>query len=129
MRGNMDPLAPTTHTLGPAISHIAETATSLSSSTQEAPPQLLGLGIDIRVEPDIAENEERDRKRKQRETVRWVLDTPHRLRQMIDQEMDEEAEKDWEEVKKILQRWGHVAGVKELREECEAIMGRRGGRR
>ena len=122
MRGNMDPLAPTTHTLGPAISHIAETAASLSSSMQTIPSKPTGLGIDIRVEQDDPEDEQLKKRRKETETVRWVLDTPRRLREMIDQELDEDAEKDWEEVSKILNRWGNVAGVKELREECEAIM-------
>ncbi|KAF1843882.1 uncharacterized protein K460DRAFT_291044 [Cucurbitaria berberidis CBS 394.84] len=112
MRGNMDPLAPTTHTLGPAISHIAETAASLSSSMQASPSGLHGLGIDIRVE---------GKKRKQTETVRWVLDTPRRLREMLDQQQDEDAEKEWEQVNQILDQWKGAAGVEELREECERI--------
>lgn len=122
MRGNMDPLAPTTHTLGPAISHIAETAASLSSSMHNMPPKPQGLGIDIRVQKDDAEQKEWDKKRTQKETVKWVLDTPRRLRLLIDQERDEDAEKEWEEVSQILDQWKDVAGVKELREECEGIM-------
>jgi hypothetical protein len=92
MRGNMDPLAPTTHTLGPAISHIAETATSLSSSMQglqaQAKPE--GLGITVRVESDDAEEQAKAEKQ--------------------------------EQISKILAQWNGVAGVKELREECEDIM-------
>jgi hypothetical protein len=124
MRGNMDPLAPTTHTLGPAISHIAETAASLSSSSLHDSHQSKeeGLGISIRVEQDEVEKEEAVKKRKQKDTVRWVLDTPRRLREMIDQDRDEEAEKEWEEVSRILEKWKDVTGVKELREQCEAIM-------
>lgn len=122
MRGNMDPLAPTTHTLGPAIAHIAETAASLSSSMQALPPKPQGLGIDIRIEQDDAEKKQTARRRNQKETVRWVLDTPRRLREMIDQEQDEEAGKEWEEVSQILNQWEGVAGVRELREECEDIM-------
>jgi len=117
MRGNMDPLAPTTHTLGPAISHIAETAASLSSSMQALPAKPQGLGIDI-----LAVDEEAVSKKKQRDTVRWVLDTPRRLQEMIDQEEDKEAEKEWEEISAILDKWDGVAGVKELRERCEGIM-------
>lgn len=122
MRGNMDPLAPTTHTLGPAIAHIAETAASLSSSMQGLPSKPQGLGIDIRVEQDDTDQRKTTKKRNQKETVRWVLDTPRRLREMIDQEQDEEAEKEWEEVSQILNQWEGVAGVRELREECESIM-------
>jgi hypothetical protein len=122
MRGNMDPLAPTTHTLGPAISHIAETATSLSSSMQGAQAKPEGLGISVRIEQDSTEKQTASHKQQQRDTVRWVLDTPRRLRQLIDQEQDEEAEQDWEAISKILDKWKDVAGVKELREECENIM-------
>ena len=122
MRGNMDPLAPTTHTLGPAISHIAETAASLSSSMQGIQSGPGGLGINIRVQKDDVEKEETVKKRKQAETVRWVLDTPRRLRDMLDQGLDEDAEKEWEQVSQILDQWKGVAGVQELREECEIIL-------
>ena len=122
MRGNMDPLAPTTHTLGPAISHIAETAASLSSSMQDVQQKPNGLGIDIQVHEDPAEKEVAAKRQRQKQTVRWVLDTPRRLREMLQEEQDEEAEKEWEEVSNILAGWGDVAGVKELREECEGIM-------
>lgn len=122
MRGSMDPLAPTTHTLGPAIAHIAETAVSLSLSIQALPAKPLGLGIDIQVEDEDNNKAEAASKQQQKDTVRWVLDTPRRLQEMIDQEQDEEAEKEWEEIVKILDKWDGVAGVQELRERCEAIM-------
>ncbi|KAF1938048.1 hypothetical protein EJ02DRAFT_411125 [Clathrospora elynae] len=122
MRGNMDPLAPTTHTLGPAIAHIAETAASLSSSLQGSQSKAEGLGADIRVEEDDTDREEVMKKQKQRETVKWVLDTPRRLQEMINRDQGGEAEKEWEEVSLILERWKNVAGAKELREECETIM-------
>lgn len=122
MRGNMDPLAPTTHTLGPAIAHIAETATSLSSSMQclQKPPE--GLGISVTIEEDDAEKNAEADKQKQRDTVKWVLDTPRRLQDLIEQEQEEEAERDWEVVSNILTRWKNVAGVADLRKECEYIM-------
>jgi hypothetical protein len=120
MRGNMDPLAPTTHTLGPAISHIAETASSLSSSLQDShQSKEEGLGISIRVEQD---EEDAEKKKRQKDTVKWVLDTPRRLQEMVDQDQEEEAEKEWADVERILEKWKGVAGVKEIREACEAIM-------
>ncbi|KAI4643595.1 hypothetical protein J4E93_006606 [Alternaria ventricosa] len=123
MRGNMDPLAPTTHTLGPAISHIAETAASLSSSLQDShQSKEQGLGISIRVEQDDKDKSDADKKRRQQETVKWVLDTPRRLQDMVDQDQDGKAEKEWAEVRRILDKWKGVAGVQELREQCEAIM-------
>lgn len=127
MRGNMDPLAPTTHTLGPAISHIAETAASLSSSMQGLQNKPEGLGIDIQVQRDPSEEEGAAKKRRQQQTVRWVLDTPRRLRDLIDQEEDEEAAREWKEVSKILDKWKDVAGVEELREACESILDEEAG--
>lgn len=122
MRGNMDPLAPTTHTLGPAIAHIAETAASLSSSMQGLQNKPEGLGIDIHIQSESEDEEVGIKKQGQQETVRWVLGTPRRLRDLIDQERDEEATKDWEEVSKILDKWQNVAGVEELRAVCEGIL-------
>lgn len=122
MRGNMDPLAPTTHTLGPAMAHIAETAASLASSMQALPARPQGLGIDIHVEDEDKSKAEAATKQNQKDTVRWVLDTPRRLQEMIDQEQDEEAEKEWEDISKILDKWDGVSGVQELRQKCEAIM-------
>lgn len=120
MRTNMDPLAPTTHTLSPAIAHIAETAASLSSSMQVLKRGPGGLGIDVQAEN--SGEEAKKRKAKERDTVRWVLDTPRRLQELIDQDQEEEAEKEWEEVSRILDRWKGVAGTDALREECERIM-------
>ncbi|RMZ70262.1 vacuolar sorting-associated 51 [Pyrenophora seminiperda CCB06] len=123
MRGNMDPLAPTTHTLGPAISHIAETAASLSSSLHESHQcKEEGLGISIHIEQDQGDKAEAEKKKRQKETVKWVLDTPRRLQELIDQEQDEQAEKDWQEISRILDKWKDVAGVEELRQRCEDIM-------
>lgn len=118
----MDPLAPTTHTLGPAIAHIAETATSLSSSMQDLQDKPEGLGIDIHVQKDPREEEAAAKKLKQQRTVRWVLGTPRRLRDLVDQEQEEEAIKEWEEVSKILDKWENVAGVEEIRAACESIL-------
>ncbi|KAH8727185.1 Vps51/Vps67-domain-containing protein [Phaeosphaeriaceae sp. PMI808] len=122
MRGNMDPLAPTTHTLGPAISHIADTAASLSSSMQATQKRTEGLGISIQIDQDSTEEDVAAQKRRQKKLVRWVLDTPRRLRDFVDLERFEDAEEEWEHVCKIINRWTNVAGVKELREECESIM-------
>ena len=122
MRGNMDPLAPTTHTLGPAIAHIAETASSLSASRQHVRREPNGLGIALRAEAGAAETQQALRRRQQKETVRWVLDTPRRLRAMRGQEQEDGARAAWKEVSALLDQWAGVAGVQELREECERIM-------
>ncbi|KAF2470525.1 uncharacterized protein BDR25DRAFT_226387 [Lindgomyces ingoldianus] len=121
MRTNMDPLAPTTHTLSPAISHIAETAASLSSSMQSMPERPKGLGLDVRVEM-VHDDHEPTRSSKEKDTVRWVLDTPRRLRELVHTESTEEAGREWEDVSRILDKWKGVPGVEELRRQCETVL-------
>jgi hypothetical protein len=116
MRTNMAPLTPTTSTLSPAISHIAEIATSLATSLQE---------------PLSESSQQRDReavekKRRQQETVRWVLGSPRRLRKLLAEGKREEAEAQWGEVKGLLGRWEGVDGVREVRAECVEVMGEKG---
>lgn len=118
MRTNMDPLAPTTHTLSPAISHIAETAASLSTTMQALPKKPSAIDVRVQSEDDLLVV----RRRHEKDTVRWVLDTPRRLQSLIDEDREDEADKDWEEVTKILDRWQGINGVKELRTRCEEIM-------
>jgi hypothetical protein len=84
------------------------------------PQKPSGLGIDIQVEQERDPAE--DRKRKQKETVRWVLDTPRRLQHLVDEEKEEEAEREWQEVSRILAKWAHVPGVETLKQQCEAIL-------
>jgi hypothetical protein len=89
-------------------------------------PQPGGLGIQIHIESDEHDKrvseEELQKKKKQKDTVKWVLDTPRRLRNMLDEGQDVQAQNEWDEVSNILNRWGNVAGVQELRDECEQIM-------
>ncbi|KAF2272409.1 uncharacterized protein EI97DRAFT_208676 [Westerdykella ornata] len=122
MRTNMDPLAPTTHTLSPAISHIAETAASISSSAHASVAHPAGLGIQVRIdEPGHQSGSDKDRQ-KERATVLWVLDTPRRLNALLAERRTKEAQEDWAEVSRLLQKWGKVNGVGELRTACENIM-------
>ncbi|KAA6411265.1 MAG: hypothetical protein FRX48_04545 [Lasallia pustulata] len=113
MRSNMDPLIPTTSMLGPAITHIAETATALAVSLQDRtgnrPSGRLAQGVKV------------DRA-KQRETVRWVLQTPTRMRALLEEGQKEQAEKDWEETSRSLDKWKGVAGVDEVRAECIKVL-------
>ncbi|KAJ9624092.1 hypothetical protein H2203_005540 [Taxawa tesnikishii (nom. ined.)] len=99
-------LDPATSTLTPAISHIAETAQQLSSSLKQLVPDM----------------PREDPKRKQRQTVRWVLGAPSRLRRLRSEGKVEEAQKDLEEVSKLLEKWKGVQGVEEVKKECEEIM-------
>ncbi|KAL9000792.1 MAG: hypothetical protein Q9169_000546 [Polycauliona sp. 2 TL-2023] len=109
MRTNMDPLTPTTSTLTPAIAHIAETAASLAASLQDRSAQ-------------VPEDEASGKKQRQRQTVRWALGAPNRLRGLAEKDRMEEAMEDWEKVQKLLEKWGEVDGVDEIRQQCLAIM-------
>lgn len=115
MRSNMDPLTPTTSTLAPAISHIAETARSLVVSLQDGSAK---SPLEYRSEDPMV-----TKKRKQQQTVRWVLSTPHRLQTMLDADNLEEAKSDWREVDTLLQHWDGVPGVSELRNTCMKTLG------
>lgn len=115
MRTNMDPMAPTTHTLGPAISHIAETAASLARDMGALPRP-------TESKEESAESKPRARKAKEVETVRWVLDTPRRLRQAVREGKKDQAVKEWKEVEVLLDKWKSVPGVQELQETCDEIL-------
>ena len=67
--------------------------------------------------------EETEEKR-QRETVRWVLGAPRRLGVLVEGGKRDEAERDWSEIKVMLENWQGVAGVEESKVECEKVMGR-----
>lgn len=116
MRTNMDPLTPTTSTLSPAISHIAETAKSLAGSLQE---RLSSSNADSTAE---RETEDKTKRRMQQDTVSWVLGTPKRLEIMHKDGRRKEAEAEWTEIQQLLKAWRGVAGVQELIDACENIV-------
>lgn len=121
MRTNMDPLTPTTSTLEPAVAHIADTTAALARTLRNREVDKGGGGVGAE---EMAVASAMTVRRKQQETVRWVLGTPRRLGGLLDAGIRAEAEKDWEEVRGFLGRWQGVAGVEEVRDECERIMGR-----
>ncbi|KAL8695399.1 MAG: hypothetical protein Q9218_000158 [Villophora microphyllina] len=115
MRTNMDPLTPTTSTLSPAISHIAETAASLADSLQDRATKGEAL--------HVAEDDAATKKQRRRDTVRWVLAAPKRLEALVKDGRREEATRDWEDVRRLLQKWQGVQGADEVKEQCIKAMG------
>lgn len=114
----MDPITPTTSTLSPAISHIVETAASLSSSLP------VRGGLDAQGEwQEVEDQDDRKYRNRQQETVHWVLATPRRLRTLIREGRQKEAAEDWLEVKSLLEKWAEVDGVDGIRNQCMEIMG------
>lgn len=118
MRSNMDPLTPTTSTLSPAISHIAETATSLSTSFQVRGLTAEGVAGSIDDQGMTAGRKQQQ----QQETVRWVFGAPQRLQMMLDAGRGKEAAEDWGEVQRLLGKWVGINGVKEIRDTCMKVM-------
>jgi hypothetical protein len=108
MRTNMDPLTPTTSTLAPAISHIAETATTLSRELEQnlPPPK----------DPEV------EKKGRQQETVRWVLDAPRRLQELIAEDKVEEAMSEWDTVRGLLDKWKGVQGTEFIQNACLEVL-------
>ncbi|KAL1958946.1 hypothetical protein VTO42DRAFT_3499 [Malbranchea cinnamomea] len=99
-------------TLAPAVGFVAETATSLIREQEEAEQASKEKGAE-------APNKTLDL---EKETVRWVLDTPRRLKELLALDKRSEAESDWTEIDALLTKWEGVKGTKELRKECEYIM-------
>lgn len=120
MRKSMDdrgaPLT-MTKTLGPAISFVAETAGGLIQEGEEQKR----LMKEMRTEQEVKGN------KAQKETVRWVLATPERLGRLRDGGKTEEAERDWDEIRALLDKWEGVEGVAGVRDACEKVMAEKGG--
>jgi hypothetical protein len=104
----MDPLTPTTSTLAPAISHIAETATTLSRELEQNLP--------APKDPEV------EKKGRQQETVRWVLDAPRRLQELIAKDKVEEAMSEWDTVRGLLDKWKGVQGTESVQNACLEVL-------
>ncbi|KXT04624.1 hypothetical protein AC579_8797 [Pseudocercospora musae] len=112
MREKMDPMTPTTHTLGPAIGHIADTAKDLTEELRKAHG---GEAAALKAKEA--------QRRKQQETVRWLLHAPKRLESMVHSGNDEAAKQEWQEVKSALDKLGEAKGVNAVREKCLQALG------
>ncbi|KAI9850636.1 MAG: hypothetical protein M1838_005350 [Thelocarpon superellum] len=108
MRSNMDPLAPTTSTLAPAISHIAEVSATLATALRERSPT-------VPDEPAAGTSSDKER---QRQTARWVMDAPQRFRELMRQGKRGEVSKEWADVSRFLDKWDGVEGVSEVWQAC-----------
>lgn len=115
MRTDMDPLVPMTSSLAPTIAHIAETSASLSENLKKN-------GVVVESTEQFENVEKLDARAlaaKQRRTVSWVLDTPSRLRSLVEAGKSDEAKIQWEVVRPLLQKWSNVKGTDDVRRGCE----------
>lgn len=115
MRANMEPLAPTTSTLGPAIAHIAQVSASL---VQTIPPSPLAL----RSGPSSESN------KKKKKAVVWALSSPERIVEFVKAGKREEAEQEWGVLEGLLEKWKDVKGTEELREKALKALEESGGK-
>jgi vacuolar protein sorting-associated protein 51 len=93
----MDPLNPMASTLDPAMAQIYAQASSIRENLRKDVPS-----------PDpeqIKENEEASRRRRRRQVVREVLATPERLRGLVAEGRFEDAKREWEMPRRMLERW------------------------
>ena len=104
MREKMDPMNLTTSTLGPAIGHIAETALALRADLKTKHPK------DTSAKDDDLKN--------QRATVRWVLDSPERIRRKMNAGDTDSAELEWKDISALLDKWQGIQGTDEVRRAC-----------
>lgn len=115
MRRSMDdrgaPLT-MTKTLGPAIAFVAETAGSLIQEGEEQRRRI----------QEAKATDQSGRRKDEKATVQWVLAAPSRLEALVSEGRRDDAEKDWEEVRGLLEKWNGVKGVQEIRDACEKIM-------
>ncbi|KAJ5967724.1 hypothetical protein N7501_003972 [Penicillium viridicatum] len=118
MRRSMDdrgaPLT-MTKTLGPAIAFVAETAGGLIKEGEEQRRRM----------KEAKQEDEASTQKREKDTVRWVLAAPQRLEKLVAEDKQEDAEKDWKEIQHLLDAWGDVKGVSEIREACEKVMNRK----
>lgn len=111
MRTNMDPLSPTTSSLTPAITHIAETSITLSETLRKQHGNA------------VAEERKQSLEAAKRRTVLWVLDAPARLETLVAAGQTDEAGQQFEAVKNLLDKWKGVAGTERVRQECIEALG------
>ena len=96
MRSNMDPLNPMAATLDPAIAHIYSQALSIRDALRESAPK---------PEDTKSQQEAQARKKRARELVAGVLDTPERIRALAQDGRAEEAREAWALPRQLLLAW------------------------
>ena len=113
----MDPLGPSTSTLFPAISHIAETASSLAdmgdeSSKAEDSAQLSRL------------DESEAKQIKQRQAASWIVETPRRFKGLLKAGKRDEVIQEWADIQLILDKWASrgVQGVDLVKTEVITVL-------
>jgi hypothetical protein len=97
MRASMDPLNPMATTLDPAIAHIYSQASAIQESMRKSVPS-----------PDSEEGKAREAQQQRQRTRQLaieVLATPERLQLLVKEGKFEEARRQWEMPRRLLEAW------------------------
>ena len=79
-------------------------------------------GVDVEGLGGAEQRKKAKEKRDKRQLVRWVLDGPRRLRNMVEGGHVQEAQGQWQVIRVLLERWEGVKGVEETRKACEEAL-------
>jgi hypothetical protein len=98
MRTHLDPLDPNQSTLRPSIQRIAELSVSLNPIEDNYDSNSLA------------------------EQVRWAIQTPERVQQLVREGNREQAEANVERLKIVMQNWENVKDSQDLLNQCKAAL-------
>ena len=101
MREKMDPLNPVATTLDPAIASIYARADAIKDELRESMPEARRREMEMGEE----ERKEMQRKKRRRDVVLRVLETPEKVRGLMKDGREDEAKKLWETTLALLERW------------------------
>ena len=99
MRTHLDPLDPNQSTLRPSIQRIAELSVSSLNPIEDSHDT-----------NSLAEQ------------IRWTMQSPERIRQLVRNGNREQAEEDFERLKLVTQNWENVKDSQELLNQCKAVL-------
>src|SRR5438045_1884816 len=99
MRTHLDPLDPNQSTLRPSIQRISELSISLKpvDDTHDSTDSLA-------------------------DQVRWAIQLPERIRQLVHEGQRDTAEAELERLKSLLENWENVKDKQELLSQCKAAL-------
>ena len=98
MRTHLDPLDPNQSTLRPSIQRISELSMSLSPVEDDLITDTLA------------------------EQVRWAIQLPERIRQLLSVNNRPVAESEMDRLKLVLEKWDNVSNKQELLNQCKAAL-------
>jgi len=120
MRSNMEPLGSSTGDLERMVGRIAETAGLLSHGSSDVPSR-----TDDRKGAETGAKEWTSIER-QKQTVRWVVESPRRFRMYVRKGETQTAEVEWDKVKRLLEKWKGHEGVKAIHDGCMEVLAQNG---